>query len=58
MNVVDLVDEVGAVERGYNQVNEADAVNFVDAVNVGAIPSGQDRHTTTPTHPAPPRFTK
>ena len=33
VNVVDLADEVGAVERGYNVVNEADkvnAVNFVD----------------------------
>ena len=58
MNVVDLTDEVGAVERGNNVVNAVDAVDFVDAVNVGAIPSGLDTHTTTPTHPAPPHFTK
>ena len=30
--MVDLTNEVGAVERGNNQVNAVDKVNFVDAV--------------------------
>ena len=29
---MDLADEVGAVERGYNEADKVDAVNFVDWV--------------------------
>ena len=42
-----VVDEVGAVERGYNQVNEADAVEKRRATG---------RHSRRPTHLAPTKF--
>jgi hypothetical protein len=45
---VNVVNEVGAVERGARSKNHADAVEL----------GGLDRHTTNPTYPVSPRFTK
>ena len=45
---VNVVNEVGAVERGGRDQTQLDAVEL----------SGLDTHSTNPTHPVSPRFTK